>query len=78
MGNNKTENVIELRLNGAPLCYMNTRNAVSADYLAFMDAVLNALSLDKASLQHEANLNGKTINHQFTTFGAITDPKDHQ
>lgn len=78
MGNNKTENVIELRLNGVPLCYMNTCDAVSADYLAFIDAVVNALSLDKTSLQHEANLKGKTINHQFTAFGAITDPKDPQ
>lgn len=55
MSNNKTESIIELRLNGVPLCYMNTCNAVSADYLAFMDAILNALSLDKASLKHVFN-----------------------
>ncbi|MBD2786309.1 hypothetical protein ID858_15140 [Xenorhabdus sp. DI] len=67
--------IIELRVNGAPLCCLNTKSAISIDYLFFLESVIGALSSDKASLEHEANLVGKTITHEHAAFAAIKDPK---
>ncbi|CDG86722.1 hypothetical protein [Xenorhabdus bovienii] len=75
VSNNNNGKIIELRVNGAPLCYLNTQSAVSVDYLFFLKSVVEALSLDSASLEHEANLVGKTIDHKHAAFAAIKDPK---
>ncbi|PHM60939.1 hypothetical protein [Xenorhabdus ishibashii] len=72
--NGNNEKIIELRVNGAPLCYLNTKSAISADYLFFLKAVLEALSVDSTSLEHEANLAGKTTIHEHEAFAAIKDP----
>ncbi|EQB98571.1 hypothetical protein, partial [Photorhabdus temperata] len=75
VNNNNNGKIIELRVNGAPLCYLNTKSAISIDYLFFLKSVVETLSLDRTSLEHEANLVGKTINHNHAAFAAIKDPK---
>ncbi|WP_132354492.1 hypothetical protein [Photorhabdus khanii] len=75
VSNNNNGKIIELRVNGAPLCYLNTKSAISIDYLFFLKSVVEALSLDSASLEHEANLVGKTTIHKHVAFAAIKDPK---
>ncbi|KMJ44360.1 hypothetical protein AB204_14875 [Xenorhabdus khoisanae] len=74
IANSNNGKIIELRINGAPLCCLNTKSAISADYLFFLKAVLEALSVDSTSLEHEANLAGKTITHKHKAFAAIKDP----
>ncbi|AUX72456.1 hypothetical protein [Erwinia pyrifoliae] len=68
---------VEILVNGALLAFINTENAVAADYLNFLGAANNAVS-HTASLEAEANRSGKTIRHAgFVTFGSkpIIDPK---
>lgn len=69
---------IELFVNGAPMVILKTEHAVAADYLLFLDGVLRALLLDKASLEKEARASGKTMQHDhFDALGSIsvTDAK---
>lgn len=69
---------IELFVNGAPMVVLKTKHAVAADYLLFLDGVLRALLLDKASLEKEARASGKTMQHDnFDALGSIsvTDAK---
>lgn len=68
--------IIELRINGAPVCCLNTDKAVSADYLSFMSSVLRALAIDKNTLESEANAAGKTTDHGYSAFSTITIPTD--
>lgn len=71
---------IEVRVNGALLVALKTETSVAADYISFMDVVVNAL-IDKEALEAEANASGKTIMHPgFRTFGsaAISNPRDPQ
>lgn len=61
---------VEIRVNGALLAFINTENAVAADYLNFLVAVNNAISHPE-SLEAEANRSGKTIRHAgFASFGS--------
>lgn len=73
MGN---ERLIELKVNGATVCYLNTTSAISIDYLSFINITIQTLMSDKTSLELEANTHGKTINHKHSAFSAIKDPKD--
>ncbi|WP_216606209.1 hypothetical protein [Serratia marcescens] len=62
----------ELLVNGALVSFLNTENAVAADYLSFLDGAVEAMLRDTESLEKEANMSGKTINHpNFGTFGAL-------
>ncbi|EMX8400590.1 hypothetical protein AAHR76_001353 [Yersinia enterocolitica] len=50
----------------------NTKSAVAADYLSFIDSVTKALLNDLEQLEKEANMSGKTIKHaNFKTFGSL-------
>ena len=69
---------IELSVNGAPVAFLKTEGSVAADYLLFLDGVLRALLLDRASLEKEARASGKTMQHDnFDSLGSIsvTDAK---
>ncbi|MTC29297.1 hypothetical protein GKR76_21990 [Providencia alcalifaciens] len=57
------------------MCYLNTSGAVAADYLSFITKVTETLMLDRDSLEQEANAFGKTIQHGYSSFTAIKDPK---
>ncbi len=68
-----------LMVNGAILLGFNTKNAVAADYLSFIDGVTTALLNDTEQLEKEANMSEKTIKHaKFETLGSlpITATKD--
>ncbi|WP_374448165.1 hypothetical protein [Providencia sp.] len=71
----KTGNIIELKINGATVCYLRTDGAVAADYLSFIAKTTEVLMLDRNSLEQEANVFGKTIQHGYSAFSAIKDPK---
>lgn len=71
-------NIIELKINGATVCYLNTKGAVSVDYLSFLAATTEVLYLDKVSLESEANANGKTIHHKNKAFSTTKNPKGSQ
>ncbi len=68
-------NVVELKVNGATVCYLNTTSAISIDYLSFIDKTIEILMNDKTSLELEANTKGKTLNHEHSAFSTIKDPK---
>jgi len=66
----------ELLVNGAPVSFLNTRNAVAADYLFFLDGVIRAVMNDRDSLEREANKSGRTINgHGFSGIGSVSIPE---
>lgn len=66
----------ELLVNGAPVSFLNTQNAVAADYLFFLDGVIKAVINDRDSLEREANKSGRTINgHGFSGIGSISIPE---
>lgn len=66
----------ELLVNGAPVSFLNTENAVAADYLFFLDGVIRAVLNDRDSLEREANKSGRTINgHSFTGIGSVDIPQ---
>ncbi len=73
--NKKTGNIIELKINGATVCYLRTDGSVAADYLSFIAKTMEVLMLDKNSLELEANAFGKTIQHGYSAFSAIKDPR---
>ncbi|HHR6043600.1 TPA: hypothetical protein ACS70H_000487 [Providencia alcalifaciens] len=73
--NESAGNIIELKVNGAAVCYLNTNDAVAADYLSFIAKTTETLMLDRNSLEQEANAFGKTTQHQYGAFSAIKDPK---
>ncbi|PHM51127.1 hypothetical protein [Xenorhabdus sp. KK7.4] len=72
--NSNNGKIIELRINSAPLCYLNTDSATSSDYLFFLESVISALASDKASLDREAKENNKTVTHTYEAFATIKDP----
>lgn len=60
----------ELLVNGAPVSFLNTENAIAADYLYFLDGVLRGVINDRDSLERDANKSGRTINgHGFSGIG---------
>lgn len=69
--NKSAGNIIELKVNGATVCYLNTNGAVAADYLSFLAAITETLMLDRNSLELEANAFGKTIQHSHNAFHAV-------
>ncbi|MDH6162390.1 hypothetical protein M2354_002045 [Leclercia adecarboxylata] len=74
----KSERVVEIRVNGAPLAVLKTDCAVAADYIQFLEALTRALMVPEA-LEREANASGKTILHPgFAAFGSapLTDSTD--
>jgi len=44
----KSERVVEIRVNGAPLAVLKTDCAVAADYIQFMEAITRALMVPEA------------------------------
>lgn len=70
-----TGNIIELKINGAMVCYLRTDGSVAADYLSFIAKTTEVLMLDRDSLELEANAFGKTIQHGYSAFSTIKDPK---
>ncbi|HBO25088.1 MAG TPA: hypothetical protein DD649_19705 [Providencia sp.] len=73
--NKKTGNIIELKINNATVCYLRTDGSVAADYLSFIAKTIEVLMLDRNSLELEANAFGKTIQHGYSAFSTIKDPK---
>jgi len=62
---------ITILVNGAILANIDTGNAVAADYIVFMQAVIESL-MHVESLEREANASGKTIRHpNFGSFGSL-------
>lgn len=64
-------NRIELFVNGVLTQTLSTESAVAADYLLFMGGVVEVLGKDKASLEAEANKNGRTLSTGFKGVGSI-------
>lgn len=69
--NKSAGNIIELKVNGATVCYLNTSGAVAADYLSFITKTTETLMLDRDSLEQEANAFGKTIQHGYGSFPTV-------
>lgn len=66
-----TGNIIELKINGATVCYLRTDGSVAADYLSFIAKTTEVLMLDRNSLELEANAFGKTIQHGYSAFPTV-------
>ncbi|EHW2078878.1 hypothetical protein I5374_23390 [Citrobacter freundii] len=76
MQKKETGRTIEVQVNGAPLALLNTKTAVAADYLLFLEGVIKALLSDRESLEREANKSGRTINgHGFSFIGSVNIPQ---
>ncbi|MDT9778497.1 ClpX C4-type zinc finger protein [Citrobacter freundii] len=66
----------EFLVNGAPLALLNTKTAVAADYLLFLEGVIKALLGDREGIEREANKSGRTINgHGFSFIGSVDIPQ---
>ncbi|QLN72358.1 hypothetical protein [Citrobacter freundii] len=76
MQKKETGRTIEVQVNGAPLALLNTKTAVAADYLLFLEGVIKALLSDRESLEQEANKSCRTINgHGFSFIGSVDIPQ---
>ncbi|MCX9055181.1 hypothetical protein NLN90_03825 [Citrobacter portucalensis] len=76
MQKKETGRTIEVQVNGAPLALLNTKTAVAADYLLFLEGVIKALLSDRESLEREANKSGRTINgYGFSFIGSVNIPQ---
>lgn len=68
--------IIDIRVNDAPLAFINTKTAVAHDYLQFLEGMISALLNDREYLEKEANKSGRTINgHSLSCIGSVNIPE---